>query len=264
VAVHIVCFNVSAISSIAQLPQIKKEPESIVPLWDDLSFGPIEDVCSQERQLWRADFLKSCHDYSHSEISQIWISNIKQWEFVKSGPADLQVWLNCNSTSELCGFGEFISQLPQNHRFEIVDFANQSSQTSNDSSAGYSIGRLSTTQLDAGLLLRRQSQTTEWLPLIEQWKKVKLEGEYLRTSQSNLPHSTIETHFDQTFFMYVTPEWRKTDRVILDVLLKLEEEGYSASWDALYWRIIEITRRGIFEIMRQEHNPLGRVRLCLK
>ncbi len=255
---HIVCFNLSAISLIAQVPEVKVELESILPFGDDLSFGPIADVLGPERKRWHNHHLSARFAFSARGIEKSWSSNLRCYDFIRAGKGDIQVWLSRYSTTELCGFSEFLCHVPENRNFEIVDFTNALEEPALKIS---SIGQLGLGALSAGKDRRQNYNVTEWRSLISNWKNLKVENSSLRTSHELLPKSVSETHFDKELLSYVSYSWGKTSKIILAVLMHEKHQDSLPSWDLLYSRIISNAQVGVLEIRGSDNDPIAEVRL---
>ena len=261
----IVCFNLSAISLIAQIPTVKNDLEGILPFGDDLSFGPISDVTGTERKNWNSWLLKSRYNFSTQEIEQSWAGNIRRWEFVKTRPAKFQVWLTRNSPAELCGFAEFLCNIPDGREFEIVDFttAQDIFPSMDEDAILRSIGHLSLANLHRGVGRVKKSVTEEWLVLTTQWRSLRTSGEAMRVAKDMIPVSLPETHFDRRLLASLMPHWKPTAKLLFELLFELEDEAISVSCDLLEWRLLEFAKSGIVEFQASEDSPLEKVRLRL-
>ncbi len=255
---HIVCFNLSAITLIAQVPEVKAELESIVPFGDDLSFGPIADVLGPERKRWHDQHLSARFAFSAREIEKSWSSNLRCYDFIRAGKGDIQVWVSRYSTTELCGFSEFLCHVPENRNFEIVDFTNALEEPNLKI---FSIGQLGLSALSAGNDRSRICSTVEWQSLISNWKELKAENSSLRTSYELLPKSVSETHFDKELLSYVSYSWGKTIKIISAVLREEKHQNSYPSWDLLYSRIMSNAHAGVIEIRGSDNDPMAEIRL---
>jgi hypothetical protein len=259
---HIVCFNLSAIFLIAQIPILKRDIESILPFGDDLSFGPVTDVTGVVRQGWNRELMQFLHSFSHQEIEQMWSANLNRWEFVRTKPDKLQIWLTRNAPNELCGFGEFLCSIPEGQEFEIVDFAEASLNLEKESVTVRSIGELNLAQLESGLSRRSRSSTRDWSKLISQWKKLKTMGPALRFVKQGLLNSTPETHFDSRIMASLSDHWLSTSKLIGNLMFELEDESTVVTWDLLTWRLHEFLKLGTVEFQETEGSPFQQVRLA--
>jgi hypothetical protein len=255
---HIVCFNLSAISLIGQLPKVKKELQSILPFGDDLSFGPIVDVLSPEREMWHSDFLKSRFAFSYEQTTASWKSNVRRYDFVSAGNANIQVWLSRNSITELCGFSEFLCQFPEKQEFEIVDFTDFKHGPWATVS---SIGHLSLEALGRGSSQVRKSNAKEWQSLITNWKNLKSENANLRISRLRIPESAPETYYDRKLLSQISNDWMSAHRVISALIIDEEHQHSMPSWDVLSWRTLNFSQLGIVEIRNSEFDQIAEVRL---
>ncbi len=254
---HIVCFNLSAISLVAQIHEVKAEIESILPFGDDLSFGPISDVIGPERELWHNYFLKSRFAFSARESEESWRMNLRRYERIRAGKGDLQVWLSRNSIGELCGFSEFLCQVPENQKFEIVDFTDFSDGISLRVS---SIGQLGLDSLSRGRDQRRESEVAEWRSLTKNWKTLKAENANLRISRQHMPESIFESYYDSRLLSAVSENWASTARVISNIIINDEYRCSTPSWDALYWRLESNSQTGKLEVRSSESEPIAQIR----
>jgi hypothetical protein len=252
-----VCFSSSASGIIRRILRARGRNEAVFTFIDDLSSGPITDVCGGERKAWYLKYFA----VDTLETGQLWDDQIKFWSKTIFSQDQLMVWLTRRSAAEYCGFLELLSQLPEKSEISLADFTSQEFDVGKTKETCISIGSLNEDNMDTGFQIQTTTSPTDWNQLLQMWKNLKRESASLRIVEHNKLFSKPQDYFDGFVFQHLSGNWQRLHRVVGEAVVSSWENGHRVSFDWFNQRIKELAKDGFVEIENRDSEHESVVRM---
>lgn len=238
-----VCFSSSASGIIRRILRARSRNEAVFTFVDDISAGPIADICGEERKAW---FLKY-FGADILEIEQLWEGQIKFWSETIISQDQLMVWLIRRSAAEYCGFLELLSLLPEKSEILLADFTSQKFDVGKTKEPCISIGHLNEENMEIGFSIQTVTSPSNWSQPLQMWKNLKRESAPLRIVEHDKLVSKPQDYFDSFLFQHLSGNWQKLYRVVGEALVSGWENDHRVSFDWFNQRVKELTNDGFIE-----------------
>jgi hypothetical protein len=212
---HIV-FNPSAAAGLRDALRQAGRDEPVVSLFDCLSFGPINPADPELRTTWVEEEL------GYSEWEDIASQDHSFWSQALSSGCRKVAWMSRRSAQEYAGFLEWLWRLGE-EPIEVVDLTDVMVTGNSTESKRYlalSLGILAPRQILENMLLDCAEVLTSArrARYRELWERLRAEDQPLRVLSKGELVSAPITFFDPLVMSCVTPEWKKSARVIGEAL----------------------------------------------
>lgn len=239
-----ICFSSSASGIIRRILRKRSRNETVFTFIDDISVGPITDVCGEERKTWYLKYL----DADMLETGQLWEDQIRFWSTTIISQDQLMVWLTRRSAAEYCGFLELLSSLPEKAEISLVDFTSQEFDVGETKEACISIGHLNEDNMEIGFKIQTITSPSDWNQLLQMWKNLKRESAPLRIVEHDKLFSKPQDYFDGFLFQHLSENWQKLYRVVGEAVVSSWENGHRVHFDWFNHRIKELAENRFVEI----------------
>ena len=240
-------FSSSAAGTYRQLLMQEGSGDQVIDLFDPLSIGPIDSVDSEDRlealirlgvldrETWEAE-----PDFSRSF-----------WQSCAESQAPRTLWVSRRSSDELAGFHAYL------HRFgdvpcRIVDLAEGEERlrdvTRRRDATYFSLGELPHHPLGALKDIARPLAGEEVDGIRRRWESLVKENAPLRIADRSGLRSAPETLLDEDLLARCSSAWRRTARVIAELIIAVPEtRGFALSDFFFEWRIDRLLAQGALE-----------------
>ena len=252
-----ICFSSSASGIIRRILRARARNETVFTFVDDLSAGPITDVCGGERKAWYLKYFAE----DMIETEQLWDGQIGFWSKAIFSQDPLMVWLTRRSAAEYCGFLELLSLLPEKSEISLADFTSQEFDVGKTKETCISIGSLNEANMDTGFQIQTSTSPADWNQLLQMWKNLKRESASLRIVEHNKLFSKLQDYFDGFLFQHLSGDWQSLHRVVGEAVVSSWENDHRVSF---YWfnqRIRELTKNGFIEIENRDSEQESVIRV---
>lgn len=257
--IHIV-FSESAEGSFKQA--IKKEyikGDKLIALYDNLSNGVINDLNDiKSREDWWNE-LNGKEDYFYCEIDEF-KDNYKKFydDIYKISDGDVvYLWYgHCNR--EICGMMYTLYLLKDKEiNYYVINVSDKIIENNQGRIFTYianSASEIIPEKLVEYLKLARKIEVDEYKKLLNQWDELTKENSLLRSYINGNMQSVSEDYFDINILKFTDNEYKKSARVVGDVLGNTEQR---ITDDYIFWRIKELVKldkirfKGKFGVMRE-------------
>lgn len=257
--IHIV-FSESAEGSFRQA--IKKEiitGDKLIALYDNLSNGVINDLKDiKSREDWWNE-LNGEEDYFYCEIDEF-EDNYKKFydDISKINDGDIVYLWHGHCNREICGMMYSLYLLKDKDKNSyIVNVSDKIIENDNRRIFAYiasSASEIIPEKLAEYLTLARKIEGDEYKKLLNQWDELTKENSLLRSYINRNMQSVSEDYFDINILKFTDNEYKKSARVVGDVLGNTEPR---ITDDYIFWRIKELIKsgkisfKGKFGVMRE-------------
>jgi hypothetical protein len=218
-------FSASARICLAQAFERLGLRHEVLPLVDDLGYGPIEPGTLAQRDAWIDDELGVEADPWRAEKIPAF------WERVTSTSQPIVAWMSTRSVSERCGLLALLHRVTH-VPVSIVDVADLADAFAHERSDVI---------VDQKLLERATPVTdAERARHQAEWQRLRAENAPLRVMTGDGIGSAPITHFDEIVLAGVTGEWQTGARVVAAAIAKLAAGPYrqSDTDDLLFARLL--------------------------
>ena len=250
-----VCFSSSAAYSLRQMFQNlgKDKVEQVLHFCDDLTQGPVSDVCGPDRR----DF------YCERMDEHQWQQQLRFWLLVaKANDNQFVVWMSRRNTLEMTGFSEFLDRIPKEIKFKLADFSNEPMEEKSFFRNVIGTGLLNPKQFECGFEIMQTVCAKNFANDIQVWQQLKLENVELRAFKENVLASVRVDHFDHYLLDCLTNEWQRAARIVGQALSTSVEGGYSMVGDLwLFDRLAVFHDEGRVDCDSATMEPTSKIRL---
>lgn len=239
-----ICFSSSASGIIRRILRKRSRNEAVFTFIDDISVGPITDVCGEERKTWYLKYFAA----DMLETEQLWEDQIRFWSKTIISQDQLMVWLTRRSAAEYCGFLELLSLLPEKSEISLADFTSQKFDVGKTKEACISIGHLNEDNMETGFKIQTVTNPSDWNQSLQMWNNLKCESAPLRIVEHDKLFSKPQDYFDLFLFQHLSGNWQKLYRVVGEAVVSSWENDHRVPFDWFNQRIRELTKDGFIEI----------------
>ena len=243
-----ICFSSSASGIIRRILRARARNEAVCAFVDDLSSGPIADVCGDERKAWYLKYFAA----DMLETGQLWDGQMRFWSRTIFSQDQLMVWLTRRSAAEYCGFLELLSLLPEKSEISLADFTSQEFDVGKTMETCISIGSLNEDNMDTGFQIQTTTSPSDWNQLLQMWKNLKRENAPLRIVRHNKLFSKPQDYFDGFLFQHLSGDWQRLLRVVGEAVVSSWEKGHRVNFDWFKKRIKGLAKDGFIEIENRD------------
>jgi hypothetical protein len=223
-ALHIV-FSISAAAELRKALKQIGSGDSVIALFDDLSFGPINPPSPAVRAEWSKGELGSVDYWDWASIEKL---DNAFWTAALSNERRRIVWTSRRASSEYSGFLEFVWRLGDT-RCEVIDLTDTmiafhgKGETPEAPRLIWSLAYISAPGIIANDLMNfaceLSPESREGCRTV--WARLRDENAPLRVIDANLQLvSAPVTFFDERIRSYSTSHWQKAARVIGNAMLE--------------------------------------------
>ncbi|MFT3988474.1 DUF3658 domain-containing protein [Aestuariivirga sp.] len=212
-AMRHLCFSMSGAESLCEALRDAERDELVIRgLFDDLSMGPINDVCSAERQAWLQDILHG------GDVFADWDAHMHFWSSINLMQTDdVTIWYSSRNARDYCGFLEFLRRLPADADLIAANIADGNFSAKFGAEAEqpiYSTGLLLPHHWVSAFALARMRARREYAKELENWERLREENAPLRVFRDGRLISAKEDFYDQGLFRHLSDRWRKVAYVV--------------------------------------------------
>lgn len=232
------------------------EGEKVISLYDDISQGPIYGDIDLEK---RIDWLKktiSKDEYYYEDISDIKKNYMEfQKEISNLSNTDTIYFWYGNNAIEICGLMYALELLKD--KWKNIYFINVCDMAVEVKYGIYiprCTGEIMPEKFKEYIKINRKIDKNEYIKLLTQWKVLKKENSNLRIFKDGKVENVDENYFDIFILKYTSKEFKKSARIIGDVLGNSE---ILISDDYIFVRVKQLIKdgkinyRGNFNVMRE-------------
>ena len=251
------CFGMSSASSLRQALESLGKEEFVTGYPDNLAMGPIAEIQGQERKEWLLTFYGNKADLT----SQLWSESCEFWQkLAGSSTSTLRVWLSRRCTFEVAAFLHFVSSVPHNYEFELVDL---SDTFINEEPFANGLGVLAPDELADGFRFCRHASASEFEADSENWKLLQSQNSNLRAFSNRKLVSVPDDYFDGTILRHAMTDWKRAAYIVGKSLVDEDIQPgtieVSDSW--LFDRVWRLVDSGQLEAETDVALPGTRIRL---
>lgn len=255
------CFNASGAATLRHVLAKAGREATVFTSFDDLSQGPVTDVCGEDRRRWA-----EAH-YGKEAFNGLWSGQVAFWTGIAGQcSADLTVWVNRRSAVELTGFLEFLWRLPAGAAFALGDCTDKVAITPAETGRPYvltSTGALNIAQWTS-LLPSAERVSRDMFPAeVQGWARLKQENAPLRAFVGGHLMSVPVDHHDGDILASIWPGWRRTHRVVSECLALMPANADHTQVSDLFIleRMDAMADAGLIEFRGRPEEPAFEVRL---
>lgn len=252
-----ICFSSSASGIIRRVLRARSRNETVFTFVDDLSCGPIANVCGGERKAWYLKYF----DEDMLETEQLWNGQINFWSTAIFSQEQLMVWLTRNSAAEYCGYLELLNLLPKKCEISLADFTSEGFDVGKTKETCISIGHLNEDNMNTGFQIQTTTSPANWDQLLQMWKNLKRESAPLRIVEHNKLFSKPQDYFDEFLFQHLSKNWQRLHRVVGEAVVNCWENNHRVSFDWFNQRITELRKDGFIEMENRASKHESVIRL---
>lgn len=254
--IHI-CFSQSARGSLKYAVNKKIiEGEKVISFYDDISQGPIKGGIDKDK---RIDWFKktiSKDEFYYEDIDEL-MESYEEFQKEISNVRDtdtIYFWYGQNAI-EICGLMYTLELLKD--KWKNVYFINVSDLPMKSEHGIYiprCTGEIMPEKFSEYIKINRKIDKDEYIKWLTQWEVLKKENSILRIFKDGKVENVDEDYFDIFILKYTPKEFKKSARIIGEVLGNSEiliSDGY------IFGRVKELVKagrinyRGNFNIMRE-------------
>ncbi|MGG7163278.1 DUF1835 domain-containing protein [Clostridium ihumii] len=254
--IHI-CFSQSSRGSLKYAINKKIiEGEKVISLYDNISEGPIEHYIDVEKRInwFKETIIKD--EYYYEDINELRKNYIEfENEISKIKDNDIIYFWHGQNAIEICGLMYTLELL--NDKWKNVYLINVSDRPI-EVKYGIYIPRCTSEimpeKFGEYIKINRNIDEDRYVKLSTQWKSLKKENSNLRILKEGKVENVNEDYFDTFILKYTPKEFKKSARIIGEVLGNSE---ILISDVYIFWRVKELIKmgmisyRGNFDIMRE-------------
>ena len=202
--IHI-CFSISGAQSLRGALQNIGKPEQVLHFCDDLTAGPILDICGAERKFYYLNRLDEVY----------WQKQLRFWQRVSEArDSELMVWMTRRNSLEMAGFSEFVSRIPKDIKFQLAEFSNESMGDRSFYRHVIGIGLIIPKQFERGFEIAQTVCAKDFKEDLQRWNQLKFENAELRAFKEGSLTSVGVDHFDHFLLENLTTEWQWAVRIV--------------------------------------------------
>ncbi|MBX4271504.1 DUF3658 domain-containing protein [Clostridium estertheticum] len=245
-----ICFSQSAGATLEYAISAKEpqDNEKVIVLFDNLSQGAIKGgVNIEERINWynifeRADPLNLFTDSNTDELKENY--NAFHDEISKIDSSDtLYIWYG--SSQEFCGMLytlEFLKGRKLNTY--IIDIKDTVIKHKENVFQANNLGQIIPENIEKYAAAKRKLDSNEYKQFLDAWESLKKDDSVLRVLKDGKVKSVAENYFDIDILKYTPKEFRKSARIVGNVVGNSENK--ISDW-YIFWRIKELIKAGKIE-----------------